>query len=209
MKKDFLTEAAMDGFSLEELKSIGSFKNKYNYCLQMLGKPIGRGSSRIVFQIDDEKVLKLAFNRKGIAQNEAESDWGMQQYGVVPILYEVDDDYMYIITEFVLQAKKEDFLQVLGITFEEFCWFVRMVYYQYDRRPPKLSNEEWDKFNQYCESSDWLNQLNTFMSDYQLPFGDLTRLANIGLCQRNGEAEMVILDNGLNDEVYNNFYSRF
>lgn len=203
-----LNEAAMDGFSLEELKSIGSFKNRYNYCVQMCGKPIGRGSSRVVFQLDDEKVLKLAFNRKGVAQNEAESDWGMQNYGVVPTLYEVDDDYLYIITEFVLPAKEEDFQKVLGITFADFCWFVDMVYYQYARRQPKLSNESWDKFNEFCENSDWLNQLNYMMSDYQLPSGDLKRLANIGLCQRNGEAEMVILDNGFNDDVANQYYSR-
>ena len=207
MKRELIKEAAMDGFSLEELKSIGSFNNRYKYCLQMLGKPIGRGSSRIVFQIDDEKVLKLAYNRKGIAQNEAEADWNMQNYGVVPILYEVDDDYMYIITEFVLQAKPEDFQQCLGMSFEDFQKIVIMIYNQYARRPLP-TDMSWDTFNEVMENNDWLYQLDTFMSDYQLPFGDITRIANIGLCSRDGEAELVILDNGLNDEVYNQYYRR-
>ena len=83
-----------------------------------------------------------------------------------------------------------------------------MVYYKYARRQPKLSNKAWDKFNEYCENSEWLNQLNYMMSDYQLPSGDLKRLANIGLCQRNGEAEIVILDNGFNDDVASQYYSR-
>lgn len=40
----------------------------------MLGNPIGNGSSRMVFQISDERVLKVAKNAKGIAQNEAEGE---------------------------------------------------------------------------------------------------------------------------------------
>lgn len=63
-----LFEAAMDGFSLEQLSNIRSFRDRLAYCKQMLGPSIGKGSSRIVFQIDDEKVLKLAMNGKGVAQ---------------------------------------------------------------------------------------------------------------------------------------------
>ena len=82
-----------------------------------------------------------------------------------------------------------------------------MIYNQYARRPLP-TDMSWDTFNEVMENNDWLYQLDTFMSDYQLPFGDITRIANIGLCSRDGEAELVILDNGLNDEVYNQYYSR-
>lgn len=61
----------MDGFSFETLTSLSSYKKRIAYCKQMLGQPIGNGSSRIVFQISDERVLKVAKNQKGIAQNEA------------------------------------------------------------------------------------------------------------------------------------------
>ena len=79
-----LQEAALDSFSLQELSNISSFRGRVQYCRQMLGFPIGNGSSRITFQIDDEKVLKLAKNEKGIAQNETEWDpLASQNYGMI------------------------------------------------------------------------------------------------------------------------------
>ena len=59
-----LFEAAMEGFRLDAIVSARSFANRLAYCKQMLGTPIGNGSSRIVFQIDDETCLKLAKSKK-------------------------------------------------------------------------------------------------------------------------------------------------
>ena len=55
-----LKEAMRDEFSFDKLKNIPSLKGRLEYCKQMLGYSIGSGSSRCVFQLDDEKVLKLA-----------------------------------------------------------------------------------------------------------------------------------------------------
>ena len=69
-----LNEAMDNTFSFDELSSIKALSKRVLYCKQHLGNPIGNGSSRMVFQIDDEKVLKLAKNRKGLAQNNVEAD---------------------------------------------------------------------------------------------------------------------------------------
>ncbi|MBR4624207.1 MAG: nucleotidyltransferase domain-containing protein [Alphaproteobacteria bacterium] len=61
-----LNEAAMPGFNLQTLSSIKSFAGRLKYCKQMLGPSFGSGSSRIIFEIDDEKVLKLAKNKKAL-----------------------------------------------------------------------------------------------------------------------------------------------
>lgn len=50
---------------------------------------IGRGSGRAVFDLKDGSVLKLAYNRKGIAQNKAESEPCLAPYYdslLVPVL---------------------------------------------------------------------------------------------------------------------------
>ena len=50
---------------------------------------IGRGSGRVVFDLNDGSVLKLAYNRKGIAQNKAESEPSLTPYYdslLVPVL---------------------------------------------------------------------------------------------------------------------------
>lgn len=54
-------------FNMEEFKSISRFASRIKYCETHLQR-ISSGSGRIVYKIDDEKVLKLAKNPKGVAQ---------------------------------------------------------------------------------------------------------------------------------------------
>ena len=72
-------EAYPASFNMEEFKNMKSFNQRIQYCEQNLQR-ISSGSSRIVYRIDDEKVLKLAKNKKGLAQNEAEVDFGTESY---------------------------------------------------------------------------------------------------------------------------------
>ena len=209
--KATLNEAAMEGFSLEELTAIPSLKGKLRYCQQFLGTPVGKGTARIVFQIDDEKVLKLALNQKGIAQNEVEgqNDWFKIQYSIFPTVFEKDDkDWAWIVSEFVLPAKRSDFKHVLGMPFEDFTWFLRrlalwhrpqnrgLIYGMPDEQAQALIDN-----NQICQ------EINDYLSNYtNVPIGDLTKLANYGLAVRGGEPYIVILDSGLDDTVYDKYY---
>lgn len=206
-----INEAMNDTFSYEELGNIRALSKRVAYCKQHLGNPIGNGSSRMVFQIDDEKVLKLAKNQKGIAQNNIEADWGAQNYGVLPNLYKVADDDSYLVTEYVLPAKPQDFQVCLGMSFEDFCNFVKKCFKSYASSRQSFgvsSNIDDDKFSEILENNEWLNQFYTYLSDYQPPLGDLTRIANYGMCQRNGQPEIVLLDSGLSQQVWNDYYRR-
>ena len=69
--EQFIEEDYPASFNMDEFKMLRSFNARINYCQARL-KRISSGSSRIVYQIDDELVLKLARNVKGLAQNEAE-----------------------------------------------------------------------------------------------------------------------------------------
>lgn len=203
-----LMEAAMDEFSYDELKSIGSFKGRYTYCLQMLGKPIGKGSSRVVFQIDDDKVLKLAFNNKGVAQNEAECDWGLRSYDIVPTIYDFEENYQYIVSEYVLPSKKEDFQHCLGVSFDDYCNIVKSIYNCYARRPiyTPINHEQ---LGEILDNNEWFSQMYDVMANFGFSYGDYVRMANIGLANRDGDATLVLLDNGLNDDIFNQYYKKF
>ena len=158
-----INEAMNDTFSYEELGNIRALSKRVAYCKQHLGNPIGNGSSRMVFQIDDEKVLKLAKNQKGIAQNNVEADWGAQNYGVLPNLYKVADDDSYLVTEYVLPAKPQDFQVCLGMSFEDFCNLCKNtadekgiinpvgIYYEIERR---MQKENQNISNIYIEDED-------------------------------------------------------
>lgn len=214
-KTKFLKEAALDTFSLEELSKIPSFVKRVKYCREQLGFPIGNGSSRMVFQIDDDKVLKLAKNAKGVAQNEEEESKYYAVFDdVLPRVYEASEDYSYIVSEYVLQAKNEDFQHVFGLTFKDFCDVLRIFYNQYVHRNKMLPvfNKEWiksDEFWDKVEENDVLRAINDYMCNttYE-PVGDLFNIKNWGLCRRNDGEALVILDNGLSEEIYQKHYNK-
>ena len=77
------------------------------YCREMLGEPIGNGSSRIVFQIDDETVLKLAKNNAGIAQNMEEIKIGLNSgLEFVPKVFNGSDEKNFKTRLRVLRAEE-------------------------------------------------------------------------------------------------------
>lgn len=205
----FLIEAQDDSFSFKELSNITSFRGRYNYCVQHLGKPIGKGSSRAVFQISDEKVLKLAYNEKGIAQNCAECDYYLDSQGIIPHLFEKDPDDKWLVSEFVLPSKQSDFKETLGISFKDFIKFIVTCFA--NRSPKKqyfsgyiLDDETFEKC---CENED-LYAFDNYIGDYDPPQGDLLALRNYGLTMRDGYPTIVLLDSGLTDQIWNEYYKR-
>ena len=89
---------------LPEFLKIKSFAGKIKFASQYLTR-IGSGSGRIVYDIDGQKVLKLARNPKGVAQNEMESNIGTyyDTRHIVTEIFEVADDETWIVSE---KAKK-------------------------------------------------------------------------------------------------------
>lgn len=204
-----LQEAADEHFSLEELSAIQSFRGRFNYCTQHLGKHIGKGSSRVTFQIDDEKVLKLAWNNKGIGQNITE----MQTYtaSIFPNVYDYDENGKWIISEFVLPAKSQDFKHCFGMTFQQFASFISAsCKYRFGGRYwSAMPENEWIS---YLENNEELSEFDEYIGNYGnhsfTPVGDMTRLCNYGLTHRNGETTIVLLDSGLSEDVWNTYYQR-
>lgn len=210
-----LNEAAMSGFNLQTLDSLKSFKKRLDYCKQMLGPTFGRGSSRIIFEIDDEKVLKLAMNKKGLAQNEFEEETSAYSDVVVKV-FNYSKDYTWLVEENCIPAKEEDFDQYLGIPFGTYCDLVRYYFNQYCRSDREavlftINNDEAkDLIDQlYKQGEDGLvPQIFNLMGDYQLPFGDLTAITSYGIVKRNGEARIIVIDSGLSEEILDTYYRR-
>lgn len=205
-----LNEAVDDQFSTEELNQITNIKGRVQYCRQHLGNPIGKGSSRMVFQIDDEKVLKLAFNRRGLAQNDAEADWGAQNYDVVPKLYYNTNDGEYIIMEYTIPATQEDVKHCTGIDYPEFVEFIKYCNNIYQRTSMQVHcSMTEDRFIELIEANEGDNILNYmyhYMADFQRPWRDLAELHNLGIVHRYGDAWLVFLDTGLTDNIWDEYY---
>ncbi len=206
-QRDILKEAMDDSFSLEELSRLKSFSARLNYCKAHLGQPIGKGSSRATFQIDDQKVLKLAWNEKGIAQNVEEE----RAYGddIFPQVYDSDEEDLWIISEFVLPAEAKDFQHCFGITFQKFQEFIRAsAKYRFGQNRGYTSMSE-EEYCELLENNEDLYSFDEYIGNYgAIVTGDMVRIVNYGLTQRNGEPHIVLLDAGLTDYVWRTYYRR-
>ena len=211
-------EARMDGFRIDFLTSCKSFNEKVKYCKQMLGFPIGNGSSRLVFQLDDETCLKLAKNQKGVAQNLAEISIASDGFvSYIPKVYNGSDEEngLWIITQYVLPAKEGDFKKTMDIDFKDIKDFALNMDRSYDRKDSFLRkmadsmiHHLYQKYEDNEEAIELLNNIHELKASYDQFVGDLSRINNWGMVRENGKVYMVALDTGLSEEVFNQFYKR-
>lgn len=207
-----INEAADSQFSLKELSSLTSFRQRLMYCTKHLGMTIGNGSSRVVFQVNDQLCLKLAKNQKGVAQNQLEGEAYKERYDCMPKVYEKDDNDLWIVCEYVLPAKANDFQHCLGISWADFQAYIGSCFDEYNPRKyrgyrgyPVMDDE---RFYELKEENEQLYDFADYMFDYQPPIGDMLRLANYGMVRRYNQDMIVLLDHGLSEEIFDQYYKR-
>ena len=207
-------EARKQRFSLQELDGIRSFKERLAYCRERLGRSIGSGTARICFNIGNGHILKLAYNKKGLAQNEFEEETSRMSSAVVDV-YDVADNYTWIVEEMCIPSKEDDFDRILGIPFITFCDLVRYRYNAYAQEGHEVrlfsitKDEAKQLLDQIYRSDDgaFIPSLLRLMGDYSLPCGDLLRASSYGIVKRDGGEDIVLLDSGLSQEIKDMYYN--
>jgi hypothetical protein len=205
-KEVFYEMAYPSTFSFEEFENIKSYAGKQKYAAQHL-KRLGSGSSRVVYQIDDEKVLKLAKNEKGLRQNQTEMDWGLQQYGTVAKVYDYDDENLYWLE--MQLAKKltvADFKKITGITFQEYTGFIYTLNAKH--KDPNYQPKNPERYEELYEDNEFCYSMASMILDYDMPTGDLMRKNSYGVVEQNGEEDVVLVDFGLDNQTYYDYYAR-
>lgn len=199
-------------FNIEFFKSIGSFKKRIEYCERYLYR-ISSGSARIVYRIDDEKVLKLAKNNKGIAQNEEESFSYASTTGIGAQVFDFDsENYTWLEMELASKAKVSDFKRLLGYDFKFLCGFIDSVKNEYSRYSRNYFDDIYSDFKEKISeyelpNSEWWISLYNYMTNTGLEsVGDLKRTSSWGIVKRNGQEELVLIDMGLNDDIAARLY---
>lgn len=203
-------------FDLNTFKSLTSFKDRIAYAKEHIKGRGKRGSSRMVLPIDDEKVLKIALNKAGLAQNEAEVENWLnlkainREYTAAPVLDWDDQNYFYIEMKRVNLLNNTKFKQLFGVDGELFFEYLQ-------QRVNELSNKRirYNIVNQSNQEMitkiaemDIFNQLaDTYLDlDGSLTVRD-AYLANYGYYIEDGEPQLVMLDYGLSDDVARTHYS--
>lgn len=196
-----LNEEYPQSFNFEEFKNLTSFRARKEYCDRHLSK-ISSGSGRLVYKIDDEKVLKLAKNQKGIAQNEVEHTYSEDYLAqdALAKVFDVHEDYLWIEMELARKLTMPLFKKLTGVTFNDYASVLA------DNRASRGYNPSQELIDEVWEIED-LETIIRYAGDFDIPVGDLTRTSSYGVVERDGHETIVLVDYGLNNDTLEKYYS--
>ena len=137
-------------WNVEDFKKLNSFNKRIQYCEEKLIR-ISSGSSRIVYKIDESKVLKLAKNQKGIAQNEAEIDFSNDYMwdGITAEIFNHDENSLWVEMELARKVTPTIWMNIVGIPLNDMMDCVRYMENQktgpYSKRqPPPMLDDAYE-----------------------------------------------------------------
>jgi hypothetical protein len=192
-------------FDLGEFKKLTSYKDCLKYALNHLTK-IGAGSSRVVFDLGDGKILKVAKNAKGIDQNDTECDYSIGTEFVAKLI-DCHPDNLWVIFENAPKVKSTEFKRIVGIDFKTFQSFIQHEAHRIGAIKFKIGGMS-DEVAQDLWENDFCAAIAELMANYDLSFGDLARLNSYGKVTRNGKEYVVLRDYGLTQNTYKTHYTR-
>lgn len=193
-------------FDMDHFQTLKSFAQRVKYCEEHL-KRISSGSSRIVYMIDDTKVLKLAKNQKGLAQNEVEIQWGQDSYfsSILAHTFLHHPDDLWVEMELARKVSKKDFQRLTDCTIEELYHYLINFNEINRRKRPMFTMDPAVK--ERLDENEFVSAIVDFMSNIGAPAGDFGKLNSYGIVQRGGQDDIVLIDFGLTNDVYQTYYS--
>lgn len=208
--QELLQEMAYpQSFNLEELKSLKSFKKRVEYANTHLPRKIASGSARTIFQIDDEKVLKLAYNNKGYAQNEVEEDFYLQGFDIIAKIFDYDEEnHTYLEMELAKKVTKKRFKQLVGLSLEDVWNYLYNLRIEYNLKG-KSKFDRVKEVPEDIEDNPFIQELRDIVLSYDMVVpGDFGRESTYGEVIRDGNPTIVIVDFGLTNRVFDDFYKK-
>lgn len=199
-EKNTITEF-IDGFDLDTFLKMTSFRKKILYANENL-KRISSGSGRIVYGIDDTKVLKLARNEKGIAQNEVEGDWYVNDIfeDIIAGVIERDENYRWIVSKRATKVTMSEFRHITGVDLKYFFRYVLSMSTPPHEAPHTMDKDVINKLDNLY----FAQELIDLIRSTNLSTGDMDRLSTYGKINN----KLVLVDYGLTPHVYHTHYVR-
>jgi len=159
--------------------------------------------------IDDTKVLKLAKNQKGLAQNEVEIQWGQDSYfsSILAHTFDYHPNDQWVEMELAKKVTKGIFQNHVGYDIYEVGVY---LHNQYATNNPYKKLSKWNQDPQIkagLDENEFTQSIMEFMLQVDAPAGDFGRLSSYGLVQRGGQDDIVLIDFGITSDVYDTYYS--
>ena len=65
-----------------------------------------------------------------------------------------------------------------------------------------------DEVCDIIDNNEFCKEIEQYVGNYDIPTGDLTRIGHYGMVNRNGKPNIVLIDYGLNRDIYYQFYRK-
>lgn len=201
--EEFIDEKYPEEFSFKELEDIRSYSGKLKYAEKHLQK-LASGSARVVYKVDEDKVLKIAKNKKGLAQNQVEAQGYLQQYEIVAKIFDTDDDDYWIEMEYAKKITPSNFRDLTGVDLKELNAFLLLT--RMENKFPEQGYRVGANRREKMKNIEFVNQLMKFIYDNNMESGDFGRISSWGKVIRDGFEQVVLVDYGLTNSVYEDYY---
>ena len=206
LAENLVGEKYPSGWNLETFKGLRSFNKRIQYCTQHLQR-ISSGSSRIVFRIDDEKVLKLAKNQKGLAQNDGETSWANDGYygEILAKVFDFDqENSLWVEMELARPVTNQMFKNFFGVDIRDFEEYITLENNKRIGKPIRFQPKP--EVVKMLDNNVYVDRLIRFIADTDSIIGDFGKLSSYGLVRRDGKDTIVLIDFGLSDDDFKNYY---
>jgi len=179
---------------LIKLNSLNNFDDRIAFAKKKHAL-IGEGSSRVVFKLSEDSVIKIAKNEKGVSQNLEESKPQMQRDCTNRILLS-DTHGNWIVVRLAKRISKNRFKELTGFDFDSFS---NLLFY-------KFNNEAsgWKDSKNYNDimSSDLFECLTSWIIECDPQIGDIIKIDSWG----EVDSKPVLMDYGLSKKIYRDYY---
>lgn len=216
---DEITEAPLppDWDPAEFKQGATSFRSRLAYALER-AKRLGTGSSRVAMTIEyqgRQTALKIAKNRKGLAQNAAEigilDDGYASQLGILIPMIDYDKenaDPLWLQTELATKATEKQLCALLHVTsLYELVWLGKATGMGnrtiIDNTVNKLRQMGKDE-EEIEVAIEYANSMAELANSFEVNLNDFARAANWGIYK----GRPVIIDVGFTDAVARTHYTR-
>jgi len=182
-------------FSFQKFKKVEKFDPMLKYADLHLDD-IGEGSSRKVYVFTGNKVLKVATNPKGLAQNEQEVDvfTNPKTKPLIARIYDYDPEYAWIVSELTRPIDSEDEADdLVGGDFELFA-----------EDAATGDFEEIDEFYDDPKVKQLARAIHAVASSNNLKSGDIGKSDSWG---KTPDGRLVLIDYGYSDSVHDEHYA--
>lgn len=178
----------------KELSDIREFKERIEFAKDHW-EFLGEGSSRTAFQINENLIIKVAHNDKGVAQNKVEMSPDVQRECVNNAVV-ADAEGKWIIFHSTEELNKEKFKELVGFTFET---FMNALFYAMNNE-----SDKWSEPREFAEIKchPLFLCLANLVFNSQLLIGDLDKISSWGIL--NGKP--VLRDAGLDKDTFKKYY---